>query len=658
MAAAANAKALYVVRLVLGAHSSRLPGGAALAFAPAGRRSVSTASTPAIPRQADASAATVTAADAAAVTEIDFLEPETGEYNEAADFLPEQTLAAPAPIPWPTIFPHGEARPVQRRACDLLARLVSENRIEQARKVYDELHALHTVPVHRKLYLKAALASLQPTAEGRADFLFWLELYSNRGAAENHPGLKATWDPIVSLILNEHLDVDFIGKFLELGGRKGLLPALMPHFTHVVATMAVPSLSEEIMQRSLAAYINATTSKTSTSRRAEYGRAFVSDQVNHWWNQYLRSLSMAGWNDAARALLFSPPPGVTWDLFTRHIVVGDPGPRKQRAMERRRSKAKQDPLDALLQPSNAREESLAKMISSAVHSPTFPDVGTLARIQAELGSMPNRARLLKSFKRRFINPPKAHPGRSIPTMAQQQWWHAEITRLVRAEKHKEAVDHFREHFLWLGLPPVSLAPPKPDATRLVPSINVLTTIIPSVLSLLPKDEWVNYHSAYLDMIPTMAPSLHPTEFTHLAFVREIAFHLGPPGAQHALKTTMERGIDPGLPAWNAHLLALAGRGRFEAAVRVLKAMESGRKIAGRTLPSPTHRTYIGLVRVCAANGQEEWARKFLGLLAEFQKQDSLEDVTEQQTHRRRPKTLHVRVAQSTAAPSPSSSQSS
>ncbi|EKD00194.1 hypothetical protein A1Q2_05537 [Trichosporon asahii var. asahii CBS 8904] len=649
---ATSANALYVVRLVLGARNPAAPR-AALASAVA-RRNVSTA---AIGQQADAPTATGAATDAAAVTDVDFLEPETGEYNDAADFLPERTSTAPAPIPWPTIFPHGEARPVQRRPCDLLARLVSENRIEQARKVYDELHALHTVPVHRKLYLKAALSSLQPTAEGRADFLFWLELYSNRGAAENHPGLKATWDPIVSQILYEHLDVDFIGKFLELGGRKGLLPALMPHFTHVLATMAAPSVSEEIMQRSLAAYINSTTSKTSTSRRAEYGRAFVSDQVNHWWNQYLRSLSLAGWNDAARALLFSPPPGVAWDLFTRHIVVGDPGPRKQRALERRRSKAKQDPLDTLLRAPDTHEEPLAKMISSAVHAPTFPDVGTLARIQAELGSMPNRARLLESFKRRFINPPKSHPGRSTPTVAQQWWWHAEITRLVRAEKHKEAVDHFREHFLWLGLPPVHLAPLKPDATRLVPSISILTTIIPSVLSLLPKDEWVNYHSAYLDLASTMAPSLHPTEYTHLAFVREIAFHLGPPGAQHALKTTMQRGIDPGLPAWNAHLLALAGRGRFDAAQHVLKAMESGRKIAGRALPSPTARTYIGLVRVCAANGQEEWARKFLEQLAEFQKEDSLEDVPEPKTQRRRPKTVHVQVAQPVATP-PSSSQSS
>ncbi|EJT45582.1 hypothetical protein A1Q1_06028 [Trichosporon asahii var. asahii CBS 2479] len=155
----------------------------------------------------------------------------------------------------------------------------------------------------------------------------------------------------------------------------------------------------------------------------------------------------------------------------------------------------------------------------------------------------------------------------------------------------------------------------------------------------------------------MAPSLHPTEYTHLAFVREIAFHLGPPGAQHALKTTMQRGIDPGLPAWNAHLLALAGRGRFDAAQHVLRAMESGRKIAGRALPSPTARTYIGLVRVCAANGQEEWARKFLEQLAEFQKEDSLEDVPEPKTQRRRPKTVHVQVAQPVATP-PSSSQSS
>lgn len=603
---AASANASYVLRLVL------------QRTAPQRRFSTAVLSQTRTEQPTRRAAVASSSLLASAPVERDFLEPESEDYSGAAEFLPDRQLKEPSPIPWPRLFRHDEPQPPQKhaKACDLVARLVAEGRLEPARKVYEELRALHTPIQHRAIYLSAAMSSLKPTPQGRADFLFWLELVPNRPATHNNPTLRERWDPIIQRLLAEHFtDQRFVADFLILAGRKGLCPTVLPLITAPLAAMMKPEVSERIFEATLDAYVGSVTSATSLSDRAAKVAELVTSQRGYYWNLYLRSLALAGWDDSARALLFSPPEGVTWSRHTRNIVLGQgltirEAKGKARASTSAAAGGHTDPLQAVMQ--SPVSSPLSRDLRRALNSSNLPTVTDLADLQGRLIHI-GRKELFDHFRRRFCYPPSTPRGRKAPTVQEMWWHHATIKRLADAGDHIEAVKVFRERFLWIGLPPASAAEDtNPDYSylRRIPDIRVITTVLPSILACLPANEARAYHQSYLKQ--TLPPALEPTEYTHLAFVRQLGHLQGQEAATTAIQSIAVSGRDPGQPAWNALLLKLTGTGSVDAALAVLQGMETQAPFARNLrMPPPTGRTYAGLIRLCMQHGREDQASVLL-----------------------------------------------
>lgn len=599
----AKATALHVLRLVLGRPLIRR-FSAAVAHRDIG--DVSTTETPSLFHFTAASEH---------VDVSEFLEPEDAEYSEAAAYLPTRSAQA-NPIPWPTIFKHGEAQPKQHmaRPCDLVARLVAENRLQPARKVYDELKALHTPIQHRAIYLSAATQCLDRTPEGRAAFLFWLELYPNRPATKNTPELKATWNPVVLRLLHQHLDAaDFIADFMVLVGRKGLVPTIMPLLVLPYTTVTTPDVSEQTIDRMVSAFLASTTSSSSTSERAERHRKVAQRVAAQTWNLYLRALTLAGWTDSARALLYSPPPNVSWSRFTRMVVLQQGLERKQAAVaaaEARAVRAQNDPMWAAIENKqhSAPQAHLGRAIQTVLDSDSLPSIKHLASLQTDLNSLfASRPKLLYAFRRRFTQNDRR---RGVPGITTMWWWHAEIYRLARAGRHEEAVKRFREKFLWIGLPPLNVAQNGVDETetsRLVPTIRVISTVLPSILQLLKHDEAVVFHKTYLSMAKRLPPALQPNDVVHLAFVTGLGETGGASGARDAINRISSMGYALTAAPWSVLLLKLTGSGQFNAAIQLLDKMEAGKE----GLPLPTARTYAGLLRLTSSHDKTEQTQEVI-----------------------------------------------
>ncbi|RSH76759.1 uncharacterized protein EHS24_005337 [Apiotrichum porosum] len=624
MATSANAQ--YVLRLVLGA-----------AARPAWPRHFSAA---ALAHGQDASMSAAAAAATSATTTkdtavpISFLEPESDDYDTAQSLLPSREQHDAPPVPWPTVFDHGEARPKshRRHPCDLLARLVAEKRFDSARKVYAELKALHTPISQRRIYLDAALGALeQPTSEGRQEFLLWLSLYSNRGATALHGKFKETWQPIVNRLLATHLleDEGFFGDFLELAGQKGLLPAVIPPTTLALVASTAPARSLDMFTRAIAAYVDSTTSKTSTSERANTLRALVMSQVEQYWNIYLRALVIAGWTDHAKALCADPPllvgmegeVKVKWEALTLRFVSGEAVERKERALAARKQadeELRQNPMlpfNSKMSPS--RGQSMNERCREALKSANLPYVSVLAAIQRDF-LLQGQLQQLHTFRKSFTRG-RGDLGTSI---LDTWWWHAEIYRLAEDGLHHDAVATFRRHFLWMGLPPTQIGNEvkvEPHVTLRVPTIQVITTVARSILEVLPKEELGQWHRRFLSQT-VHSPMLQPTPMTHVSCVRPIAHRLGPTGASEALYDIRMTGQRPHIACWNAYILSLVGRGEIIRAKQLINAMEHREIWYGFKLPAPVSMTYTGVVWVLLKNGRLDEAmamfRKYQNFLTE------------------------------------------
>ncbi|KAL1410815.1 hypothetical protein Q8F55_001758 [Vanrija albida] len=607
---ASSANALYVLRLVLNTEAGT-------------RTTLRRFSTAALSARDHAPAlsqsrAHATAPSSSLAATPDFLEPNDDEYVGAEAFLPTRRDHPQQPIPWPTLFSHEtDAKKAPSRPCDLLARLVAENKLAPARKVHDELRALHTDILHREIYLSAAVSSLAPTPEGRTNFLFWMNLIPNRPATPATPALKSTWLPIVHRVMGEHSDdILFISNFLTLAGRKGLLPAILPSVVAPLAAICPPHVSEKIMESATAAYLSVTVSTTSTSARAEKNRSLATEQVSRFWNRYLRSLAIAGWDESARALLFSPPKGISWSRFSRAVVLGQGLEHRDTAAAARAEAEELNPFGIL---NRNNVPALAVGLRQALKPDQLPHVSRLADLQRQLLALPKRTSLIRRFRNRFTRPPLTPVGRSTPTVRQVWWWHAEIVRLAQDGRPEDALRVFREHFLWIGLPPTDVGKsdePSYGFTRLVPSARITTSALRAVLALLPAEALAEYQQQYLRLARSTAPSLQPNEYTHLAFIREMTHRQGPAAGTAALHTIVEAGLDPGAPAWSALVLSLCGRGQVAGALQVLGGMEKQAKIgdSGIRMPLPTARTYAGAMRLLMQHGHRTEAQALLGRL--------------------------------------------
>lgn len=610
---ATSANALYVLRLVLGGpvrrtfFTSTAPRQRALGLPP-GATWPTQPQTPTVPTTPTPS----------------FLEADETDYAEASEFLPDRESKEPSPVPWPTVFRHeGEPKPHQPLPCDLVARLAASQKLGPARKVAEELKALHWPITHRKLYLDAALGSLNLTEEGRRNFLFWLALYPNRPATLNTPTLRDEWEPVAYRLIAEHIDdPKFLGEFLILAGRKGLLNVVFPILITPLVAVMPPQESEVLVERALDAFRATCRPSQSNSRRARYFRRLADKQVEQWWNKYLRTLVIVGHTESAYALLHSPPTGVRFSSFTRSITLGHSITKRIRADEAHTETTKvdsNDPLMALVNNPPPGHSLLAQQIARALDRTqlNLPLVAELAYIQRLL--LLERPDLLATFEERFLARRADSP---TPVDVRFQWWaHAEILRLARDGNHAEAVKTFRRRFLWVGLPPIwvgteTLTP----AARRLPTQRVITTLIPSILALLSPNERETYLVAYYNAASQggLARTLAPNEYTHLAFVRAASLTGGPAAATGAMKLIADKGYDPGRPAWTVLLLNLMGQRQAEAAFSVLSGMERRAPFgtSGFRMPTPNGRTYAGLVRLCVNHGRVDDA---VNVLRRFRK---------------------------------------
>ncbi|KAL7424535.1 hypothetical protein Q5752_000219 [Cryptotrichosporon argae] len=532
----------------------------------------------------------------------DFLEPESAEYERATSLLPRQTLPA-APVPWPSLFPHEPPRARARaRPCDLVARLVAEDRLRAARTVVGELRALHTPIQHRALYLRAALSALaddaaSAPADAKAGFLSWLALCPNRPATRNTPALRAAWEPVLARVLTHAADHAFVAAFLELAGAKGLLPTVMGPVVPLLATLVPPDLSGDAMRRATAAYRQSTaggqSQSKSNSKRASARAAIVDAQIAGWWNTYARAVFLAGWGELA------PPSGVTWDAVTLAFYAGETlAP----------NAAADDDADAD-GPSPVKASADA---DSAAHLavPGRPDL--LARMQAALAARTtiaprDLAVLLRdlapfpaaraAFAARFC---AARPGRASLTRAEAKYACARMLVLRSRGAHDGALRVFAATFHWLGLPPLGRAIAAPSELRsragagpgagarrhapprAVPDIHAVSAVLPAVLAD-PSTRLETYHAAYLALVPTLPPALRPVSHTHAAFV-----HASP--KQYAARTVqriLDAGLDPGPAAWAALFAKLVRAGNVPAAMRVIHAMEQGKTMGKAVMVPPS-----------------------------------------------------------------------
>lgn len=550
----------------------------------------------------------------------DFLEPESNEYQMATMVLPPQDIHS-IPIPWPTLFPSSsEALPefssaTAQKPCDLLARLAAEGDVSSARAVYDEMKALHLRIQHRSVYLDTALAVLDGTSQGKKDFLLWLELYPNRPATKATPSQKKTWQPIVNRLCRDHaFDLDFLSDFLKVAGKKGLLPSVLPRMLKHITMLAPPSRSKEIFEYSIQTYRAFATSSISTSERAAFHASIVDDQISTWSALVLRYLILAGWTGDAMAFYESR---TEWDQSAQKIMWEkgllewcDPKPSvsptiKAIVLEIPEQQTITKRVKSLYDHANGILSSMRlKPVTPRQLNTFFKELDTYSRVHPI-----DAAAFHHLFQEAFFAIPHSDPSvrRKITKTRRILWWHAEIVTLQRKSMSKQAVASFLQHFIWSGIPDHPIRselsrqlkelPPRTDEAEdtVLPSLHIICSLLPSLLSLLPPASVVSYHAEYLASIPTLPPFLKPDELIHLAFLREILHKSGPEAGIAAIQRIINTGLDPGAACWNAVIISLAGQNKLPTAFALLDAH---RNDASKVMSVQySERTFEGMVHV-------------------------------------------------------------
>ncbi|WWD19875.1 hypothetical protein CI109_104343 [Kwoniella shandongensis] len=589
--------ALYVLRMVLQGQGRSASVRSLSTAALARDVDISSSSSPTTSSSNTVEATATSSSSSSTPSFIDsFLEPESPEYTTVSLTLPPRQFHAD-PIPWPTLFPHHHhATGKKQKFCDPLYRLVITRQYDDALRIYEELkdHGVHIQ--HRHIYLDAATAALRRGK--RAAFLRWLELYPNRPATSNHPGLKSIWQPIIHQVAtNSKGDTKLLFRFLNVTAEKGLTPTILPPLLPQLAFTLPPHESRDILEQVVATYRGATTSSTSTSVKATIQEEVVSQQVGKWWSTYLRQLLVAGWDEAAQRLYESPPNGLIWDEFTDKVAREELG-------------LSSITIDQLADDSMSSDStSLATHIRAALHDlPTPNHLAALIRTLSQEEVHTHYPTLLARFERRFTRPPTTHRDRTTPTIQHRLWLHAEIINLQREGRHKHALELFQNRFIWSGLPdhPSFLSSSDSVSQRCYPTIQIITTILPSLLQTLPQpveESIMAYHHLYLDLISSLPPSLRPTSTTHAVFLRHITKFVGPAAGLNALRTLEDRGCALDEACHAAVLYSLGGRRRTHQMYQLLEEMEGERGVG------VSRRTYRGLVAILVKTGLGEDAEK-------------------------------------------------
>ncbi|WWC64829.1 uncharacterized protein I303_107443 [Kwoniella dejecticola CBS 10117] len=602
---ASSRTALHVLRLVLRSQPTQLPRRAASSAATAAAALVQDTDNSSSSSSAPTKSHAIPFAELTARSS--FLESESDEYTTASLLLPAREVDL-EPIPWPTLFPHAGTLPPKSKFCDPIFRLVSQDRYKDALLIYSEIlsHndkvrrgvlAGHSIRIqHRHAYLRPAIHSLKKG--DHKSTLMWLGIYPNRPATYNHPALKSVWAPMIEIFINDkgsfRDDPEFLAEFLVLAGRKGLLPTLLPPILPHLTFAFPPEDSTSILGRAIQAYRESTTSDTSDSARAQYQEEIVDAQIAGWWGSYLRKLIIAGWKDQARYLVDHKPFSGEWDGITRKYI--------QEELE-----------DEKRKPDSIRIADTSSVIrrirSSLVDLPTPTELATLLRALSHPLLKSEHPTLAARYKSRFTRPPSTHKARRLPTIQQKLWIHAEILNLQLEGRHQDAVDLFRDNFIWIGLPDqTKIYGEIPVIDRRMvksyPSIHILTSVIPSIIYTLPhptSKSAQTFYSTYIDSINTYPPSLRPTSATYSTLLRELTYHAGSLAGLRALRALTDNGIEPGQESYAAVLYALAGRRQIDQFWSLFSQAERENML--RT------RTYRGLVAVLVKTGLAKDAEK-------------------------------------------------
>ncbi|KIY31886.1 hypothetical protein I305_05518, partial [Cryptococcus gattii E566] len=519
--------------------------------------------------------------------------------------------------------------------CDPLYRLVVHAHYDAARAIHAELSAHNVYIQRRHEYLAPAVAALD--AGDTEQFFLWLALYPNKPATANTPELRRIWDPVVARVVavfQSAGDTAFLERFLRAAAKLGVLPTVLfplaPHLTFALP----PALSHSLLSTSIATYTRYTTSAESTSKRAHVQRRMVRRQVAVIWAAYLRGLVAAGWREQARELFEHSP--VEWDAFTKGYVE---------------SRLQGVPLAAA-----PPLESLP--LSKQLLCPTSLSPSQLASILDSLSSQPlctTHPTLLPRFKHRFLRQRLGAASGPGTRERERTWLHAEIINFQKQGRHEDAVQVFVQHFFWLGLPlhpsfssaSAATSESNQDQTqnqnqtqKHYPSIQILVTLLPSLLPLLPpplSTSVPKYLNAYVQLAldsksssssSSMAPpALRPNNVMWSVVVREIVHWGGSKGLEHgrnvlsaAQAAARAAAVDdsdcnsnsnvPGEAAYRALLLALAGRRRTHEMYELLDHMEVGEVGNGGTIGTSI-RTYIPLVAILAKSGLAGDAQRVL-----------------------------------------------
>ncbi|WWC72237.1 uncharacterized protein I206_106199 [Kwoniella pini CBS 10737] len=541
-----------------------------------------------------------------------FLESESDEYTTASLLLPDRELD-PEPIPWPKLFSHSGEIPPKSKFCDPIFRLVTQDRYKEALTIYHEIVSHndkirqgvtigHSIRIqHRHEYLKPALYSLK--IGDHKSTLMWLGIYPNRPATYNHPALKEVWTPIINVFINDkgsfRDDPEFLQEFLILAGRKGLLPTLLPPILPHLVFSFPPENSKAILENAIQAYRESTTSDTSRTPRAKYQEEIVIKQIIEWWGSYLRKLLIAGWKIEARYLVDDKPFEGEWDQITQKFIMEELKSISESSVDKSESLKLIDTSDIIM-----------RIRSSLVDLPTPTELATLIRALSHPLINLEHPTLLSRFKSRFTRPPSTHRARNYPTIQQKLWLHAEILNLQREGDHCTALALFRDNFVWAGLPDQSLlfgqAPPPIGNLQLksYPTIQIITTIIPSIIYNLPhpiSKTISTFYGNYVESIHTYPPSLRPNSVTYSTLLRELTHHSGSLAGLRAIRLVIDNGIEPGESSYAAVLYALAGRRQIEQFWSFLYQAERENMI-GTT-------TYRGLMAILVKTGLTKDAEK-------------------------------------------------
>ncbi|WWC91938.1 uncharacterized protein L201_006890 [Kwoniella dendrophila CBS 6074] len=657
--------ALYVLRLVLrGQPTSATPRrGVSSATATANLSRDFDPSQPSYPSSSSASPASTSTGkkhleNAYDNSTLSFLESESDEYETASLLLPTREFD-PEPIPWPTLFKHPEIIPPKSKFCDPIYRLVTKDRYKDALIIYQEILShnlriqqknhhnaslksnevdrskaeedndqdldnslefehLHSIRIqHRHEYLKPVIHSLK--IGDHKSVLLWLNIYPNRPATSNNPHLKKIWSPILDIFINDkgsfRNDPKFFEEFLVLIGKKGLLPVLLPTLLPHLTFSFKPENSKSILENSIKAYINSTTSyiRDSKTDRAELQLDIVNSQIKSWWSSYLRKLLIAGYKDEAKSLIDNKPFQPQWDQHTLKII--------------------KEELECDLKAEDSEEfvkltdtSTILKRIRLSLNElPTPTELSDLIRALSHPFISQDHPTLFDRYKSRFTRPPSIPKARKYATVQEKLWLHAEILNYRKEGNHQDAIDLFREKFVWAGLPDLRLLYPEnqvpmtaaEETSKIYPSIQIITSIIPSLVYTLPRsdsksisDNAQTFFNLYIESVDKFAPSLKPNETTYGMLLREITHHSGSLNGLRYLRklsSSITEGTDKDTPigenSYAAVLYALAGRRQIEQFWSLLSQCEKEESIV------ITSRTYRGLVAILIKTGLSKEAEK-------------------------------------------------